>query len=244
MRSILALILIFLIVSLPVFAGVFLEPGVGLLYDYSRYNQNSPEQTFEHRGHGLGGEIFGRAGLGIGPVKMGVTGNYASLSEGHRTRYRSTVSDYAHYSNSFKQDLLGYYLGFNDPKTGGRWFGEYYSHAHRKTSYSDGDNHNHLHQDDHEKGHGFGIGVGVARPLFGFSLVYRDIKFTDYLFKDADSRADLRNQVFEVHHVHQFLMQLSIPFELFGPKSVGGGKGISSPFDGLEKIFSGPKKSK
>lgn len=217
--------IIILFLSLPTLAAVFVEPGVGLVYDDSRFRQDNATQSIEHDGRALGGELFGRAGLGLGSLRFGLTGSYSVSSLRHRTRYDRVVTHYGSYSNTFHQRLIGPHLGLVSVGTGVRLFGEYYTYAQRTSRYNDGDNMNHFYKYDELHGRGWGLGLGIYRLFGASSIMYRNLVFNEFDFKGSN-RTDVLNQDFKPQQIHEIIFQLSFPLDAVGRlmgKSAEGG---------------------
>lgn len=214
----------FFAISNPTFASIYVEPGVGILWENSKFWQNTPTTAYEHDGQGVGAEVFGRAGFGIKNLRFGAVGSITKLSERHRRRASLSIPDYGTYSGSFTQKLFGPYFGLLSPGGGARFFGEYYTYVSRNTTYYDGDTKNPFQKYDQEYGYGWGIGFGIYRSLFGSSLLYRNLRFNEYDFKNIETRGALRNEIFTRQQIHEIVFQISIPFDTAG---LGGGKGDS-----------------
>lgn len=241
------------LISSPSSASIFVEPGAGILWESSKFHQNNATQSYEHDGQGVGAEVFARAGFGIRNLRFGATGSITKLSERHRRRSNLSIPDYATYSGSFNQKLFGPYFGLLSPGGGARFFGEYYTYAARNVTYYDGDNKNPFHKYDQEHGYGWGIGMGIYRSLFGSSLLYRNLRFNEYDFKNYENRTDLSNQIITRQQIHEIIFQISIPFDTAGwggGKDSGGdklqsGKGDAGLFETiLKSLFKGGKSSK
>lgn len=239
------------LISPKVHANIFAEPGVGLLWESSSFHQNNPTQSINHDGQGVGAEVFGRAGFGIKNLRFGVVGSITKLSERHRSRYNLSIPDYNTYSGSFTQRLFGPHFTLLSPGAGARFFGEFYSFAARNVTYYDNDVKNPFHKYDEERGSGWGIGVGIYRSLFGSSLLYRNLRFNQYDFKNLETRPEMNNQIFTRQQVHEIVFQISIPLDtaaIGGGKDSGSklqsGKGEAGLFESvLKAIFKGGGKS-
>ncbi len=208
-------ILLLFLFPIHAFSSLFLEPGVGGIYESSKFTQNTPSTATEHKGLGLGAEVLGRAGFGIGVFRFGLVGAMSAISERHQTnKYVNNVPDYATYSNSISQTLLGPYFALVDGKTGLRLFGEYYQYTHRKYTYAELDKSNPFRKYDEQDGYGFGIGVGAYYQFFAATIGYRNLRFNEYDFKNDSVRTDLRNNTFSREQVHEMIIQISVPIEI------------------------------
>lgn len=217
-------LILILLAPLKAISALFLEPGVGMFFDRSSFNA-SDEKQYDHEGSGAGGEVLARAGIGIGGLRLGVVGSYSKISERHRRKEVSDkyFPDVSTYSNTFEQRLFGWHAALFESKSGARIFGEGYTTVHRKSTYWDADKTSPFKKHDEQDGYGYGVGVGYYRLFAAATVMYRNLRFNEWDFKDYESRSEIKIQNFSRQQVHEFIFQISFPFDTGGSKGSGSG---------------------
>jgi hypothetical protein len=171
--------LFFLFTSFQAHSLLMIEPYVSLGLGSADLDQTlSATNTLDHNESILQASAGGRAGLRI----MGVSaGGVAEISKQHWDGHRADqTGDFFFqskgYNNSVQETLYGGYVGFLSSSL--RVWGEYYTHAEARFTYSGTEGENAFTEGAKLEGSGFGVGVGAQlTSILSLSALFRYLSY-------------------------------------------------------------------